>query len=189
MTGYRPRRPRRLTGEEVHLWTEVARFITPLRGRALPVPPPQPRAPEVKVEPAPKAPPPPPRVTAAPYQPPPARPMTPEGLEKRARRGLLRGTLRIEARIDLHGLHQADAHAALCGFLLRARSAGHTHVLVVTGKGGAGFDDAFSERGVLKRSVPHWLRSSALSHVVLGFEEAGRQHGGAGALYVRLKRR
>ncbi len=99
-----------------------------------------------------------------------------------------RGSLPIEARIDLHGLYQAEAHAALVGFINRARVAGHARVLVVTGKGGE--DRAFgSERGVLRRSVPHWLRGPELRSMVLGFEEAGRRHGGAGALYVRLKRR
>lgn len=197
MTGDGPRRPRRLSGDEFRLWSEVARFVKPLPGRAAPASPhrheipatgqpartdgagPKPEKPRTTVPPP----------TALPYQAPVTRPVASEGLERRARRGLLRGTLRIEARIDLHGLRQADAHAALCGFLSGAWSAGHSHVLVVTGKGGAGFDDAFSERGVLKRSVPHWLRSASLSHIVLGFEEAGRHHGGSGALYVRLKRR
>ncbi|MEG9504847.1 MAG: Smr/MutS family protein, partial [Methylorubrum extorquens] len=115
------------------------------------------------------------------------------GLERRERRGLERGTLTIEARIDLHGLYQAEAHAALVGFLLRSRAAGHARVLVVTGKGGEGFGGrdrgGFSERGVLRRSVPHWLRGPELRGLVLGFEEAARHHGGGGALYVRLRRR
>ncbi|GJE69730.1 Smr/MutS family protein [Methylorubrum podarium] len=133
------------------------------------------------------------RATAAPAQAPaPASPGAP-GLERRERRGLERGTLTIEARIDLHGLYQAEAHAALVGFLLRARAAGHARVLVVTGKGGEDFGGrdrgGFSERGVLRRSVPHWLRGPELRGLVLGFEEAARHHGGAGALYVRLRRR
>lgn len=111
------------------------------------------------------------------------------GLERRVRLALRRGALRVDARIDLHGMYQAEAHGALTGFLLRARAAGHTHVLVVTGKGGSAHDDPFSERGVLRRSVPHWLRSAELRPFVLGFEEAARHHGGAGALYVRLRRR
>jgi DNA-nicking Smr family endonuclease len=40
----------------------------------------------------------------------------------------------------------------------------------------------------LRRIVPHWLGAPDLRAVVLGFEEAGRAHGGAGALYVRLRR-
>ena len=44
------------------------------------------------------------------------------------------------------------------------------------------------ERGVLRRLTPQWLREPDLRSVVLGFEEAGRAHGGSGALYVRLRR-
>ena len=122
-----------------------------------------------------------------------APPLAP-GLERRVRLAFRRGALQVDARIDLHGMYQAQAHGALTGFLMRARAAGHTHVLVVTGKGGTSrggmdYDDAFSERGVLRRSVPHWLRAPELRNIVLGFEEAARHHGGAGALYVRLRRR
>ena len=63
----------------------------------------------------------------------------------------------------------------------------------MTGKGGEslGGQDrgGFAERGVLRRSVPHWLRGPELRGLVIGFEEAARHHGGAGALYVRLRRR
>lgn len=128
-------------------------------------------------------PPPAPPTPVAPSPPPAA------GLERRVRLALRRGALKVDARIDLHGMYQAQAHGALTGFLMRARAAGHTHVLVVTGKGGMDYDDAFSERGVLRRSVPHWLRAPELRSIVLGFEEAARHHGGAGALYVRLRRR
>lgn len=133
-----------------------------------------------------------PMPTAAPYRAPPQVPRPPAGLERQARLALRRGTLAVEARIDLHGMIQSEAHAALTGFLMRARAAGHAHVLVVTGKGGSGggdFAGPFSERGVLRRSVPHWLRGPELRGLVLGFEEAARHHGGGGALYVRLRRR
>lgn len=220
-----PRRPRILSGEESYLWGEIAKLITPLRGRAKPkperseakaaAPKAETRRPAVSAtkpkaaetpRPIPPALKPVPKLIA--HRPvkladlapaPPAaqpRPFTvtiapkPPGLDRRERMGLRRGSLAIDARIDLHGLYQADAHAALVGFLMRARAAGHARVLVVTGKGGdAGSVSAFSERGVLRRSVPHWLRGGELGHFVLGFEEAARQHGGAGALYVRLRRR
>ncbi len=92
--------------------------------------------------------PPPPRTaTAAPYQAPPQSPAPAEGLERQARLALRRGRRGIEARLDLHGMVQSEAHAALTGFLLRARAAGHTYVLIVTGKGGASYSDPFGERG------------------------------------------
>lgn len=199
-----PRLPRSLSGEDAWLWSAVARLITPLKGKATPSPSIADPAPPARpvVQKAVKTPPKPPakRVTLKPSPPPsapapvlkPSPPLAP-GLERRARLALRRGTLQVDARIDLHGMYQTQAHGALVGFLMRAQASGHTHVLVVTGKGGENkglsFDDAFSERGVLRRSVPHWLRAPELRGVVLAFEEAARHHGGAGALYVRLKRR
>ena len=208
-----PRRGRRLTAGEARLWDAIAKLVTPLPGRAAPMPeapPPgpgptatmpalsapilKPSAPPAAKTPRPKHPPkpapePPRPATALPYQAPPQRHAPTAGLERTAKLGLRRGRLAIEARIDLHGMVQAEAHAALTGFLLRARAAGHSYVLVVTGKGGPGYADAFSERGVLGRSVAHWLRGPDLRGIVLGFEEAARHHGGGGALYVRLRRR
>jgi DNA-nicking Smr family endonuclease len=101
---------------------------------------------------------------------------------------LRRGKQGVEAVIDLHGMRQAEAHAALRGFLHRSQAAGLKVVLVVTGKGAAGIDSAFEERGVLRRVVPHWLRLPDLRPLVVGFDEAAPHHGGAGALYVRLRR-
>ena len=208
-----PRRGRRLTAGEARLWDAIAKLVTPLPGRASPTPelprppapptaampplsapilkpsaPPTAKRPRAKHPPKP-APEPPRPATAAPYQPPPQRHSPSTSLERTAKVGLRRGRLAIEARIDLHGMVQTEAHAALTGFLLQARAAGHSYVLVVTGKGGPDYAEAFAERGVLRRSVPHWLRGPELRGIVLGFEEAARHHGGGGALYVRLRRR
>lgn len=92
--------------------------------------------------------------------------------------------------IDLHGMTQAQAHQALNAFLWRAAAAGARIVLVITGKGGwRGAGDAHSgEAGVLRRQTPLWLRAPSLRTIVLSVEEAGRPHGGSGALYVRLRR-
>ena len=97
--------------------------------------------------------------------------------------------IEIDARVDLHGLRQDEAHRRLASFLIRAQAEGHKVVLVITGKGRPGSEEAFgSERGVLRRSVPHWLSSPAARDVVIGFEPADPVHGGAGALYVRIRR-
>ncbi len=64
-------------------------------------------------------------------------------------------------------------------------------MLVITGKGAPGGERGpdGAERGVLRRMVPHWLAAADMRAVVVGFEEASRGHGGAGALYVRIRRR
>ena len=107
-------------------------------------------------------------------------------LGRRERSHLARGRKEIEARLDLHGMTQARAHRALIGFLSRAGEDGLTFVLVITGKGRSGALE--SERGVLRRQVPEWLALPELRSLVVGFEEAAIGHGGAGALYVRLRR-
>jgi DNA-nicking Smr family endonuclease len=111
-------------------------------------------------------------------------------IDDRTRRRLVRGTIAVDERLDLHGLTQEAAHSVLRRFLVTARDRGARIVLVITGKGKAG-GSAFEmhERGVLRRSVPHWLADPSLREVVVGYEEAHLAHGGAGAVYVRLRRR
>jgi DNA-nicking Smr family endonuclease len=178
------KRLRRLTDEEIALWTEVARSVARRRGAALPIP-------SNRIRPT-RPPAPPPMATESPADRP-AKPSTPPPLapiERRLKRELSRGRAAIDGALDLHGLTQAEAHQALRGFLRHSQTRGARLVIIVTGKGGA--TDEFSgwpnERGVLKRLTPQWLRESDLRSVVLGFEEAGRAHGGSGALYVRLRR-
>jgi DNA-nicking Smr family endonuclease len=113
-------------------------------------------------------------------------------LERRLKRDLARGRAVVDSVLDLHGLTQAEAHHALRGFLVQAQIQDFRLVIVITGKGARADRDAadwFHETGVLRRLVPHWLREPDLRSTVLGFEEAGPGHGGAGALYVRLRRR
>ena len=184
------RRRRTLTPDEIALWAQVVRHVAPMPGQAAPEPPPQPPAPpeppagDTSVVPA--------RVTPARPKPAPVPappPLAP--LERRLRQRLARGTHPIDAMIDLHGLRQEQAHHALRGFLARAQADGCQVVLVVTGKGGSGPQDGglFEERGVLRRVVPHWLRLPDIRPLVVGFEEAAGHQGGAGALYVRIRRR
>ncbi len=122
--------------------------------------------------------------TAAPL---PEKPVVPPlaPLGRRERSQLSKGKKAIEARLDLHGMTQARAHRALSGFLHQAHGDGLTFVLVITGKGKVG---AESERGVLRRQVPQWLSQPEFRMLVVGFEEAHIGHGGAGALYVRIRR-
>jgi DNA-nicking Smr family endonuclease len=119
-------------------------------------------------------------------------------LDRRKARKVGTGKVEIEGRIDLHGMRQAEAHAALRRFLLRGYAEGRRWVLVITGKGAPlrrCEDDAGlvsvrdDERGVLKRNVPRWLDEPELRAIVIGFTAAAIRHGGEGALYVQLRRR
>jgi DNA-nicking Smr family endonuclease len=176
-------RLRRLSDEEIALWTEIARSVSRRRGASLPA-----AAKPLAAKPAPGAPAP----QTAPHDPPPAKhappPLAP--IERRLMRELRRGRASVDGALDLHGMTQAEAHQALRGFLRHSQARGARVVIVVTGKGARFDDDAGfpGERGVLRRVTPHWLREPDMRSIVLGFEEAGRAHGGAGALYVRLRR-
>jgi len=90
--------------------------------------------------------------------------------------------MEIDGRLDLHGMTQEAAHAALNGFVLRAYDSGRRCLLVITGKGRLG-------SGVLRAEVPRWLNQTPLRERVLGFSYAKARHGGEGALYVLVKRR
>ncbi len=184
----RPSRLRRLSDEEIALWVEVAKSVAKRRGASLPtLAASSPPAPPALAAATPALAPP----AGGSRKPPGPPPLAP--LERRLKRDLARGRSAVDSAIDLHGMNQAEAHHALRGFLVHAQSQGHRLVIVVTGKGGAKARSEaaswFNEPGVLRRLVPHWLREADLRGVVLGFEEAGRAHGGAGALYVRLRRR
>lgn len=178
---------RRLTDEEIELWSEVAKSVARRRGASLPALS-RPRPPEPQSAPV--------AITAASAAKPSARtgkpsppPLAP--IERKLKRDLSRGRAAIDDALDLHGLNQAEAHHALRSFLFSAQSYGAKLVIVVTGKGKAGPRGTswIDEPGVLRRLAPHWLRENDLRSVVLGFEEAGPAHGGSGALYVRLRRR
>lgn len=104
-------------------------------------------------------------------------------LERPVKRKLSRGHLALEARIDLHGLIQSEAHGMLLDFLIRAHERGLRHVLVITGKG-----SSLGSEGALKRAVPLWFSLPEFRFLISSYEPAARQHGGEGAMYVRLSR-
>jgi len=116
------------------------------------------------------------------------------GLDKRSAERLRRGQTAIEARLDLHGHTQADAHRALNAFIAGSYRAGRRCVLVITGKGGPrdDVDSGFMpdrDSGVLRRNLPRWLGEGAVRQMVLRIETARPQHGGEGAYYVLLRRK
>ncbi|MDX9998191.1 MAG: Smr/MutS family protein [Phenylobacterium sp.] len=172
---------RPLKPEEMRLWGLVASTVHPLPGRTVPRPPPE-------SEPEPPAPPPAARLTPGSKAPASAKPnpaprrVGAEPIEPGRLARIARGRDPIGGRIDLHGLDQDRARAALEAFLFRAWEDGYRSVLVITGKGTLG-------DGVLRRRAPEWLADPRLSGIVAGISEAHRRHGGQGALYVALKRR
>jgi DNA-nicking Smr family endonuclease len=192
----RSRGRRALSGDERELWGLVTRTVAPLRGRARKH---TVAAPEENREPAsslPKSKPKAKSKTAIvsplsrPSAPkpalPPALPLAPLG--RKLTKRVARGNATLDARLDLHGMTQEQAHDALLRFIRNAQATGAKVVLVITGKGVRGSSADMSERGVLRRMVPQWLRLIEFRAYVVGFEPAHVTHGGEGALYVRLRR-
>ena len=177
--------------DDTELWSRVAASATPLKKSRAIAAPKAPKIPRAK-PPAPVS-----RKPAQLLPKPEAKPVTKSlpgsgAFDRQVARKLDTGKLAVEARLDLHGMKQREAHAALRRFLKSAQSKGHRHVLVITGKGA---DRAASrsfyeeeERGVLRQSVPHWLALPDLAPLVVSFAPAPRRLGGDGALYVWLRR-
>lgn len=122
-------------------------------------------------------------------------------LQRHEVRRIARGHVDIDARLDLHGHFQADAHAKLRAFVLQAHHRGAKTLLVITGKGGptAIAEEERSrrwdmewqrrDRGVLRRNVPRWLAEPDLAGLIQSVTQAAQRHGGDGALYVVLRRK
>ncbi|MGH6826290.1 Smr/MutS family protein [Methyloceanibacter sp.] len=177
--------------EDQALWKKVVETAAPLkRGRNTAAPKPRKIAAPVAKAKLPQGPRPiKPALRSAPK---PSHVPRAEPLDRQISRQLDKGRLEVEARLDLHGLRQRDAHAQLRRFLKTAQARGLRHVLVITGKG---VDQAASksfyqedERGVLRNAVPHWLADPEFAALVVSFSQAPRRLGGGGALYVRLRR-
>lgn len=112
-------------------------------------------------------------------------------LDRRTDDKLRKGKMPIDGTLDLHGLNQTQAHAALENAVLRASAQKKRCLLIITGKGKTGKsseDWLTPSTGILKTRVPQWLSISPLSYHVLKYVQAQPQHGGSGALYVYLRR-
>lgn len=124
---------------------------------------------------------------------PPAEPFVPpDGTRARQIR---RGRVGVDAKLDLHGMRQSEAHAELTRFILTCHAKDRRCALIITGKGGrrtAGDDFGFTARhcedGVLRRQVPLWLAQEPLRSKVLTLETAHQRDGGSGAYYVFLRK-
>lgn len=153
------------------LWQRAMHGVRPLAPRPEPTTPPA-KPPEKRA------------ASRQPVRPAPLPPLAVEpaaGYDRANAERLKRGQHPVEARLDLHGLTQAEAHRALAGFLQSARANGKRCVLVITGRGRAG-------GGVLKTAVPRWLDEPGFRPHVLAIATAQPRDGGSGALYVMLRR-
>ena len=205
----RKSRRRELSEEEHRLWQMVTKEATPLarrRKRALteesaslaplPMAVQSSDAPVVRAraKPLPAAP-----MASPPQSFKPPQPPLLTGLDRRTTQRLTRGQIDYEAKLDLHGHNQMEAHDALRAYLARCRAQGMRCVLVVTGKGESPYSrhtlhgsdtwHAPERPGVLRTALPRWLGESEFRALVAGFQPAHPKHGGGGAFYIWLRRK
>ena len=106
------------------------------------------------------------------------------GLDPRIVRKLRRGEFASQAHVDLHGLTAVEARDAVERFLLESYRLGRRCVLIVHGRGRNSKD----QMPVLKERLKSWLAHGRIGRIVLAFTTARACDGGAGALYVLLRR-
>jgi DNA-nicking Smr family endonuclease len=173
---------------DFHLWDDVTETVLPLKPRrrvrlAAPLPLPPVTSPPPKRS----------KIIAMPsYQSPQTPGAPPIGLiEPKLRKRLGRGRIALDGTLDLHGMRQDEAYAALSRYLHARSARGDRTILVITGKGLKkvnGDPTTIVERGVLRTMLPIWLSSPDLMPLVAGWDQSAQSHGGEGAWYVRLRR-
>lgn len=191
------RPPRGLTAEEAELWKRVAATVTPMRKAPVPslrgdeghpqgggVSPP---APPTKSPRWLATPPPPP---AAEQHKPPSRPISARTLDGTWDRKLSTGTIAPDFTLDLHGHTLDSAHARLDHGLTQALAQQARVLLLITGKPRPSDDHLSrgSRRGAIRAKVLDWLALGAHASKIAAVRQAHPRHGGAGALYIVLKR-
>ncbi len=109
-----------------------------------------------------------------------------EPINKAWERDVRAGRLTIDMTIDLHGHNLAGAHSRLTRAIDSAILSGARVILIIAGKA-RGADEA--PRGAIRRELAHWLDHGGYARHILALRGAHPRHGGAGALYLILKRR
>ena len=110
-------------------------------------------------------------------------------IDRNTMRRFKREEFPIEGRLDLHGYTEDRAFHAVHEFITSSYLSGKRCVLIVTGKGLNHVDeDVFAFKGVLKKAVPRWLKEDNLRQLILSYIHPSEKLGGAGALYILLRR-
>lgn len=187
--------PRRLDPDESALWKKVAATVKPLAKTKAPL---APVAPPTVSPPKPS-----PRSAAVPAAtvsrpaaplPPPRRTHGAATLDGHWDRRLRKGLIRPDLSIDLHGHSLASAQVLLDEAIGRGLMRGARVLLVVAGRLRPGADRLPTmhgdprPRGAIRASLPDWLAYSPYADGIIALRPAHISHGGAGAVYVILRR-
>ena len=109
---------------------------------------------------------------------------TAPGVDRRLLQALKRGEYALQGHLDLHGRTRVEAKEAVERFLTESRRLGRRCVLIIHGRGLNSKDQI----PVLKEQLKVWLNRGRIGRSVLAFATARPHDGGAGALYLLLRR-
>ena len=190
------RPPRGLSPDEAALWARVAATVKPLERKVSTTPPTPSLSPEGVGN----------RAKAATIKPlpfrggvgvggvpktivtPPAT-LTRHGLDTSWERKLAKAALEPDFTLDLHGHGLDAAHARLEHGLALALAQGARLVLVIAGRARpAQAADRGSQRGAIRSKLLDWLAAGPHASKIAAVRPAHQRHGGAGAVYVVLRR-
>lgn len=106
------------------------------------------------------------------------------GTDSKIFQKLKQGAFSYESHIDLHGMNSEQAFDNLLFFIRESFLQGKRCVLAVTGRG----KNSPGGHSVLKREIQEWLTRDPFRRVMLAFCTAQPKDGGAGALYILLRK-
>ncbi|AEI38364.1 MAG: Smr/MutS family protein [Zymomonas mobilis subsp. pomaceae] len=113
----------------------------------------------------------------------------PDTLDGSWDRRLSKGSVEPERSIDLHGYTMTSAHRVLEMALSKAIMQGIRVLLIITGRPPRRNDQGIITRGLIRGAIGDWLSFSPYASHIAAVRNAHPKHGGAGALYVILRRK
>ena len=91
----------------------------------------------------------------------------------------LKGKIKIESEIDLHGMGRYEAREKINSFIYKSVINGHRYINIITGKG----------TGVLRKTLVECLEDKNVYKYVISFSTAHRKQGGEGAFILHLRKK
>ena len=104
------------------------------------------------------------------------------GLSKKNIKEIKTGKFKVQSKLDLHGYRLEEAKTLFFEFLRKSFNLKKRNILVISGKGEHG-------QGKIKLSIPTWIASPSLSHLIHFYSFAAPKDGGHGAYYIRLRKK
>lgn len=111
------------------------------------------------------------------------------GIDKNLRKRIRNGSIKIEAKLDLHGKKYIESKKDVYDFLIQNYNNSKRLLLIITGKGKRlSVEEGWEGSGILKEHLPKWLSYKTLRDLILWVEDAPAYHGGKGAKLIYLKK-